>query len=164
MKRYKLQFLAAIALTIGAIVAFSISGKAGGLQIDQPFAPASIGAGKTGAIYFVLINGTGTDEKLIAASTPAARKAEVHTHLMEDGIMKMRKVDGLEVPAGKHVMFKQGGHHLMLFGLDKPLKEGDTIVVELQFENTGTMSITVPVKPFGHKMMDHKSMDHSTSQ
>ena len=151
----KLQFVLAIALTIGAVVAFTMTVRAGNLQIAHAYAPVSIGAGKTGAVYFVIVNPTETPDRLISAKTPAARKAEVHNHLMQDGIMKMRKVDGLEIAAGSSVMFKPGGYHLMLFGLEEPLKLGDSIEVELMFEKAGAMTLQVPIKPLGEKMKDH---------
>ena len=155
VRRFKLQFVMAVALTVGAVLAFTLNVKAGSLHVEKPFATASMGAGKTGAIYFMIMNETATTDRILSASTPAARKAEVHNHIMQDGIMKMRKIDGLEVPAGEHVMFKPGGFHLMLFGLEKPLKVGESIDVELVFEQAGSIKITVPVKPHGHKM-DHK--------
>jgi copper(I)-binding protein len=153
--RFKFQFLLAIALTVGAILAFSLSVRAGNLNVDKAYATASMGAGKTGAVYFMIMNQTETADRIIAASTPAARKAEVHNHLMEDGIMKMRKVDAVDIPSGGHVMFEPGGYHVMLFGLEKPLKAGETIEVELVFEHAGKMTVTVPVKSHG-QTMEHK--------
>ena len=111
----------------------------------KPFAPSSIGAAKNGAAYFMLSNGSDTADTLLSASTDAARKVEIHNHLMENGVMKMRKVDGLEVPAGGHVMFKPGGYHLMFFGLNKPFEKGDTIKVELTFEKAGKTEVMIPV-------------------
>ena len=159
VKRVKLQILAAIALTIGAIVAFSISVRAGNLQIEHIHAPASIGAAKTGAAYFAIINDTNSAKRLISAATTAARKAELHNHLMEDGVMKMRKVEALDIPAGGRVMLKPGGYHLMMFGLRQPLKEGASFELQLTFERAGVMTLKVPVKS-----RDHKPMDHSSSQ
>jgi copper(I)-binding protein len=156
LKKLKLQFVLAIALTLCAVIAFTITVRAGSLQVGHAYAPVSIGAGKTGAVYFMIVNETETPDRLVSAKTPAARKAEVHNHLMQDGIMKMRKVDGLEIAAGGRVMFKPGGYHLMLFGLTAPLKEGSSIEVELTFEQAGTVTLQVPIKPLGHKMMkDH---------
>ena len=155
LKRLRLQFVLAIALTVGAVVAFTLTVRAGGLEVGQAYAPVSIGAGKTGAIYFKIVNETETPDRLVSALTPVARKAEIHNHLMQDGVMKMRKVDGLEIAAGASVMFKPGGYHLMLFGLKEPLKEGGSIEVELTFERAGAMTLQVPVKPLSHKMKDH---------
>ena len=155
MKKMRLQFVLAIALTLGAVIAFSMTVRAGSLEIDHAYAPVSIGAGKTGAVYFMIVNETETPDRLISAATPAARKAEIHNHLMQDGIMKMRKVDDLEIDAGGRVMFKPGGYHVMLFGLTEPLKEGGSIELELTFEKAGSMKLQVPVKPLSHKMMDH---------
>ncbi len=159
MNRYKIQFLAAIALTIAAIVAFSMSVLAGNLKVEQSFAPASIGAAKSSATYFVIINDTSTDDKLVSASTKAARKAELHNHFMENGVMKMRKVEALDVPAGSRVMLKPGGHHIMLFGLQAPLRDGGSFELQLNFERAGTVTLQVPIKPQGHKMTDQKSTE-----
>ncbi|MGI9465468.1 MAG: copper chaperone PCu(A)C, partial [Aestuariivirgaceae bacterium] len=73
-----------------------------------------------------------------------------------------RKVDALDVPAGGRAMLKPGGHHIMLFGLQAPLAEGDSLELQLTFEKAGTVMLQVLVKPQGHKMMDHKTMDHKT--
>ena len=59
--------------------------------------------------------------------------------------MKMRRVDGIDIPAGGHVMFKPGGYHVMFFGLKEPMKVGDSFKIELTFENAGKTEITVPV-------------------
>ena len=63
----------------------------------KPFAPASIGLAKSGAAYFMISNGSGTPDKLRSAQTDIARKTEIHNHLMQDGVMKRRKVDNLEI-------------------------------------------------------------------
>lgn len=161
MKRLKYQVVLAVVLTLGAVIALTMTVKAGNLEIEHAYAPMSIGAGKTGAVYFMIVNDTETADKLVSASTPAARKAEIHNHLMQDGVMKMRKVDGLEIAAGGRVMFKPGGYHLMLFGLTEPLKDGASIDVKLQFEKAGEVMLHVPVKPLSHKMDDHKMKDHT---
>ena len=153
------SFLLAIALTIGAIAAFTLSVRAGGLEVTQAYAPKSIGAGKAGAVYFTIVNGTESSDRLMSASTAAARKAEVHNHINDAGVMKMRKVDSVEIAAGGHVMFEPGGYHLMLFGLETPLEDGTDIEVTLQFEKAGAVKVVAPVKP-----LDYKPHGHSHTQ
>ena len=58
-----------------------------------------------------------TSDRLIAAKSPVAGAAELHNHIMEKGIARMRRVDAIAVPAGKSVVLKPGGYHLML---DRP--------------------------------------------
>ena len=155
MRKIVLQLFVAIALSLGTILAYSVSVHAGSMQIENAFAPASMGAGKSGAIYFSVSNaGTETD-KLVAVSTPAARKAQLHTTLNEDGVMKMRMLKAIEIPAGGHAGLKPGGDHLMLFGLVEPLKKGDAISLTLTFEKAGEVTIEVPIMDAKHGLMSH---------
>lgn len=96
--------------------------------------------------------------KLVAASTPAARVAEVHEMVMQGDVMAMRAIDALELPAGKAVELKPGGHHLMLMGIEQPLKAGETVPLSLVVEGRDgkreTLQLSVPVKALaaaGHK-------------
>jgi copper(I)-binding protein len=152
VRKIVLQIVVALALSLGAVLAHSVNVQAGNMRVDDAFAPASIGAAKSGAIYFTIINETGSGDRLIAVSTPAARKAELHSTKHEDGVMKMRKMPALDVPAGGQAELKKGGNHVMLFGLTEPLKEGDTVSLTLTFETAGEMTIEVPVKKAMHGM------------
>ncbi len=145
MSHRKIQFLAAVALTIAAIIAFTITVKAGELRVTASAAPASIGAARTGAAYVTISNETGMADRLVSVASDIARKTEIHNHLMEDGVMKMRRADGVDIPAGGQVTFRPGGYHVMFFGLTAPLQVGDSFRLELAFENAGKTEITVPV-------------------
>ncbi len=88
--------------------------------------------------------------RLVAVSSPAARVAEVHEMVMQGDVMAMRAIESLELPAGKAVELKPGGHHLMLMGIDQPLKAGDTVPLTLTLEGRDgkreTLELKVPVK------------------
>ena len=86
------------------------------------------------------------DASLVAVSSPAAKIAEVHEMKMEGGMMKMGAVGKLALPAGKAVELKPGGYHVMLMDLVKPLKEGDTVPLQLTFEDKAGKKSTVEVK------------------
>jgi copper(I)-binding protein len=75
--------------------------------------------------------------RLVGVSTPAAATAEVHEMKMENNVMRMRAVDGIELPAMKDVELKPGGYHVMLSGLKAPLKAGDVVPVTLTIEQGG---------------------------
>ena len=98
--------------------------------------------------------------KLVAVSTPAARVAEVHEMVMQGDVMAMRAIEALELPAGKAVEFKPGGHHLMLMGIDQPLKAGETVPLTLTIEGRDgkreTLELKVPVKPLAAPAAGHK--------
>ena len=86
------------------------------------------------------------DASLIAVSSPAAKIVEVHEMKMEGGMMKMGAVARLALPAGKAVELKPGGYHVMLMDLVKPLKEGDTVPLQLTFEDKAGKKSTVEVQ------------------
>ena len=71
------------------------------------------------------------DATLLAATSPAAKMVEIHEMKVEGGVMKMRAVDKLALPAGKAVDLKPGGYHMMLMDLTQPLKVGDTVPLML---------------------------------
>lgn len=116
------------------------------LSISQAWVRATIGQGNVTAGYFTLDNTGDADDRLLSVSTSVATKAEVHTTSMgEGGVMRMRPVEVLEMPAGEKVALKSGGDHLMLMGISKPLKDGETVVLKLEFERAGTILVEAPV-------------------
>ena len=74
---------------------------------------------------------------LVSVSTPLTASAGIHEMSMEAGVMKMRAVSKVDLPAGKTVELKPGGYHLMLMNLDRSLREGDTVPITLVFEGPG---------------------------
>lgn len=106
--------------------------------------------GRTGAVYLNIVNPTPEDDVLEAVFTPAARVAEVHETVEEDGLMKMEAFpEGLPVPAESTVSLEPGGKHVMLMALEERLEPGVTIELELRFRRAGTLRVTVPVVGIG---------------
>jgi copper(I)-binding protein len=89
--------------------------------------------GQTATGAFMELSGK-TNARLIGVTTPLTKTAEVHNMKMENGVMKMFPVDGIDVPAGKTVRLASGGYHLMLLNLQKPLNAGDKVPLQLTFE------------------------------
>jgi copper(I)-binding protein len=115
------------------------------IEVRDPYARSA--SAMAGAAFMTLAN-TGTeDDRLIAASTDAAQRVELHTHIEDgDGVMRMVEVeDGIEVPAGGETVLQRGGLHVMLMGLTAPLNQGDQIDLTLTFEKAGDVTLTVPV-------------------
>ena len=121
----------------------------GGPKVDHAWARATPGAARTGAVYFRIESPT--DDRLIGLASPVAAKAELHTHLEENGVMQMREVEGgLAVPAGQEVELKPGGLlHVMLIDLNRKLKAGDSFPLTLTFEKAGSRDVTVTVERLG---------------
>ncbi|WP_019995496.1 copper chaperone PCu(A)C [Aureimonas ureilytica] len=123
--------------------------KAGSIEIGHPWSRATPPGARTGAGYFVLTNTGSADDKLVSASSPAAEKVEVHEMSIQDGIMNMRRVDELTIPAGGTASLSPGGYHLMLMGLKAPFKEGQMIPVTLTFEKGGPVEVELQVDKMG---------------
>jgi copper(I)-binding protein len=99
-----------------------------------------------GAVYVTIVNHGGSADALVGATTDVAKAVELHETVQEGGVMKMRPVPRFEVPAGGRLEMKPGGPHVMLLGLTRDLKPGDTVSVTLTFEKAGRMSVEAPVR------------------
>lgn len=112
-------------------------------KVDKAWSrPTAVAVG----VVYMDVTGGGKDARLTAARTPIAAKVEIHLSSMKDGMMSMREVGGVDVPAGKTVKFKTGGLHLMLMGLKKPLTDGMQFPVTLTFGPAGDRTVTVTVR------------------
>jgi periplasmic copper chaperone A len=89
--------------------------------------------GTTGAGFMTLTNPDAKADALVAVESPLAREVQIHQSSMKGGIASMAKAARVPVPAGGRVTFAPGGYHLMLMGLTKPLKAGDTVPATLTF-------------------------------
>lgn len=99
-------------------------------------------------------------DRIISATSPMADKVELHTHKMENGVAKMRRVETIDVPAKSHVALKSGGLHLMIFGLKHKMKPGDKLPMKIVFEKAGSVDVEFAVESISGREMD-KKMDHS---
>ena len=139
---------------VAAICALAVPAAAheftvGSITVDQPWARASAPTAPAGAAYMVLEN-TGIEaDRLVAASSPVAEVVELHTHTMDGGIMRMRPVVAMEVAPGEPTVLRPGGLHVMLIGLTRPLIEGETFPLTLEFEVAGTIEVDVQVEAAG---------------
>ena len=100
----------------------------------------------------------GVTDRLISVASPVAGRAEVHTHIMDGNVMKMRRVEALDLKDGTSHVLKPMGDHIMLFDLKQPLKEGDLIKIALTFEKAGVVEVEGTVEPVG--AMGPHGMDH----
>jgi periplasmic copper chaperone A len=141
------RFLALGTLLAAGFFATATLAQNSDVQITNAWARATPGGAQTAAAYVTLQSDAG--DRLIGISTPAAQKAEVHEMTMEGNVMKMRPVDGLDLPAGKSVTLKPGGYHIMLTGLAKPLEAGQTFPMTLDFTKAGEKQVTVRVEKVG---------------
>jgi len=148
---------AAISMAL-ALPAFSQNAS---IQVEKPWARATPGGASTGAVYMTLDNKSNAADRLVGASTDVAATVQVHEMSMENGTMKMREVaGGLAIPAGGSVVLKPGAYHVMLIGLKKPLKAGNSFPLTLKFEKAGEVAVTVPVEAMGATDAPMPGMNH----
>ena len=124
-------------------------GHAGDIEITHPFATPTPAGAVNGAAYIVsLKNGGAQPDKLVKASTPAAERTEIHSMSVDNGgVMRMRQVDGIDLPPGSTVTMKPGdGYHFMLIGVKQPLKDGDTFPMTLEFARAGKTEVKIVVQ------------------
>ncbi|PMR74741.1 copper chaperone PCu(A)C [Billgrantia endophytica] len=133
-----------------AIPAMAHDYQLGDVRIDHPFATPAPPSVPHGAAYLAITVEGDEPAVLIGASTPASDTVEFHDMTMEGGIMRMRQVSEIEVPAGiTQTMRPGGGYHLMLMGLVAPLREGDSFPLTLEFAELGEIEVHVSVQSAG---------------
>ena len=123
---------------------------AGNIHVEQALARASVGNQANGAAFLTIENQGKADDVLQSVAAPIAGKVEIHTMAMEGDVMKMRTVERIELKAGEKIEMKPGqGYHIMLLGLKKPLKAGDSFPMQLSFRKSGKVQLTVTVTEAG---------------
>lgn len=126
-------------------------------MVSDAWARASPGAVKNGAAFMTL-KSHGEADRLVSASAPVSAVVELHTHINDNGVMRMRQISGIDLPAGETVILKPGGLHVMLIGLKAPLMEGESFPLTLTFEKTGSFTVQVPIKKVGAMGQGKKDM------
>lgn len=115
------------------------------ISVTNAWARATLPGKPTSAAYFTIANRGGGEDALLAVTTTSGT-AEVHSTSMEGGIMRMRKLDRLQVPGGESVALKPGGTHVMLLELAKPLAPGQKIDLTLRFEKSPQQTVAAQVR------------------
>ncbi len=99
---------------------------------------ATVGTMSSSAAYVSIMNHGKTSDRLLEVTSALAKKTELHIMEMNNGVMKMRQIEGgINIPAGKTVQLAPGGYHVMLMGLKAPLKAGESFEITLVFEHAG---------------------------
>ena len=115
-----------------------------GLTLSNFRARASIGPMKNSGAYGEIRSNT--DDRLIKASSSVAKMVELHEHINDNGVMRMREVEGgVVLPAGESMVMQPGGYHIMLIGLHEPLKADSSMDLSLEFESGKTVNLSIPI-------------------
>ena len=142
----------AVLFAASALAAAAIVSQAAFAQIVEPPSPVTITnawakttvpGGKVSAAYMDIKSTAPV--KLVKVETSIAGNVEIHNMSMNDGVMEMKAVDAIEVPANKMVALKPGGYHVMLMMLSKPINKGDNVPLKLTFEGADKKAFTIGV-------------------
>ena len=137
-----------------APAAFAHSYELGSLKIGHPWARATVAA--NGGAFLSVDNTGATPDRLLRASTDVATSVQLHTHIKDGEIMRMREVAAVDLPAGTKVVFEPGGYHIMLLGLKKKLVEGERFPLTLEFEKAGKITVDIAIDKPGAGAAEHK--------
>ncbi|MGB5706814.1 MAG: copper chaperone PCu(A)C [Arenicellales bacterium] len=111
-----------------------------------------------GAAYLTIHNNGAKSDRLLGATSEVAEEVQIHTHINQNGLMKMVHLEqGAELPPGEVVKFQPGGLHVMLLGLASPLTEETEYGLTLEFETSGKLDVVVRVEERNQSSMDHSS-------
>lgn len=134
-------------IAAGWLLALALGGpaQADGLAVVDAWARATPPGAGVAAAYLTIDNTGGPADRLLGASSDAAGRVEVHETRREGDLMRMRKVEPLDVAAGERVVFAPGGLHVMLMELKAPLRQGERLALTLRFERAGEVSVEAEV-------------------
>lgn len=130
-------------LLIASALFVSVTAQAQ-VKVDDPWVRATVAPQKATGAFMQITSAKAA--KVVAASSPVAAVVEIHEMKMDDGVMKMRAVDALALPAGQAVALKPGSYHVMLMGLKGPIKAGETVPLTLTVEGGDGKRAAVEVK------------------
>jgi hypothetical protein len=142
---------------LAALIGFCSLPALAEVSVAEPWVRATVPAERaTGA--FMLLK-SDSDARLVSAASPVAGVVEIHEMVMENDVMKMSPIPGLDLPAGQDVELKPGGYHVMLMDLKQQVKVGDEVPLTLTIENKDgsrqTLEVKAATRPLNAPMKMH---------
>lgn len=133
---------------VAGLVAISFSALAADstLTIDDPYVRLIPPGTTTTGAFMTIRNAGDADRKLVNALSPVSDKVQLHTHMNENGVMKMREIPDIPVRAKGEVALKPGSYHIMLIDLKTELKEGELVPITLNFDDGSTTQVEATVR------------------
>lgn len=123
------------------------SGATEDITVSGPMVLATTEGQINSAAYMQLENDCRCeDHALVAVYSPVAIAVELHTQDNKNGVMKMRRIDEIELTSNSKVVLGPGGLHLMLIGLKKAINIGDSVPLTLEFDDGSRMDVNAPAK------------------
>ncbi|WP_373020310.1 copper chaperone PCu(A)C [Thiomicrorhabdus sp.] len=139
-----------VAIAFGTMASFSsfsvFADQAEQIEISNAYAREVPPGAPASASFMTLTNNSDQDIKLVEAQSGAAEVVELHTHSNDNGVMRMRKIENINIPAHGQAVLQPGGLHIMLIEPVEPLQQGQTVKLKLKFEDGSQKAVSMPVK------------------
>jgi periplasmic copper chaperone A len=144
--------IGAAILVLMTSVALPAEYTLGSLEILSPWTRETPKGATIGGGYVEIKNNGMAPDKLLHGSVSVAKRFQIHSTTIEDGVAKMREVTaGIEIKPGETIKFEPGASHLMFVNLVQPLHQGEKVRGTLTFEHAGTIDIEYAVLGMGAK-------------
>lgn len=146
-------------LVLGLLLS-SVACGASALEILEATARATIPGAANSAAFMTIKNDSDSDVELISARSKVGQRVELHNHINDNGVMRMRPVQSIAVPSGQTVELKPGGLHVMLMGLNQELEPGEQIAIELVDKQGRIYPVSADVVDIRTTMKPHGKHTH----
>lgn len=153
-----------LALILAASGVAHAAGAADAVTAVDPYMRLMPPGATATAAFMTLRNGGDKDVKLVKAESPVAKTVELHTHINEGGVMKMRQVNAIDVKSKNQTVLEPGGLHIMMINPVGTVKEGDKVAITLGFDDGSSKKIEAVAKRPGATPAAAAPMDHSAHQ
>lgn len=134
-----------LALIVATTSAMAHDYAMGGIHVAHPWSLALPDVARNGAAYMEISNRGEHVDRLTGASSSIARRVSLHSHTVNDGVLRMRPIEAIEVEPGTSSVLAPGGLHIMLMELKEPLIAGKSFPLTLTFENAGKIELEILV-------------------
>ena len=125
------------------------------MKVEDAWTRATPPGAKTAVGYLVIRNASAVPDRLVGGSSAAAARVETHVTRKDGDIMRMRQVQGYDIPAKGSFELKPGGAHLMFVDIQQPFREGERIAAVLRFEKAGEVRVEFQVARLGAAPQPH---------
>ena len=125
------------------------------IEVRAAWSRATPPGAKVAAGYLEIRNTGSQPDRLVGASTPVAKRVELHITQREGEVMRMRQVKDFEIPPRGSITLAPGGSHLMLVEIVRPLKKGERFPMRLRFERAGEIDVELEVQELGARHSGH---------
>ena len=152
MKPALTLFALPLVLGLASMPLMAAEDAAASVSVTDPYVRAVPPGQKSSAAFMTLRNDSATDHAVVSAESSTAKIVELHTHVKQGGMMRMRRIERIDVPAQDETVLKPGGLHVMLIELNHQLKAGENVSVTLVFQDGSRKELQAPVRKIKTKM------------